>query len=328
MIKIINKLLHCPLAIVVVLLSLSVIVPVVMLAQDNSKPAAPVGQPSSTVEQTTTVGSGENLEQQQTITVEEFVRLLEKEAENKNPKATLLLGTLYERGLGYPPRNYGKAFEYYKKAADLDWPEAFFNLGVCYEIGIGITPDFKKALENYLTASKKGLPMADFKLASLYINGLEVPQDTELGLKYLTAAADKGLTAAIKEVGALYYYGRLGKPKDLTKALEVFRQAAEAGDAEAMKNVGIMYKSGEGSAVNLVEGLKWYLLASQFGYQNEDMTTIIAEIKTSLKADEVAKAENEAKIWTEQFTAAQEAKAKAAQEAETATKPPAPAPKK
>ncbi|MDR2444101.1 MAG: sel1 repeat family protein [Deltaproteobacteria bacterium] len=311
-----SKAIHLPSAVSLGLLTLLLVLfaPIMAWAQE---------QPTSTPQETTTVGP-EAASESRVMTIAELIDVLTQEADKKNPRAMLTLGMLYERG--YPQiRNYGKALNWYQKAAELDLAEAYFNVGVCYEFGMGTAPDFKKALDSYLLASKKGLAQADFKLASLYLNGQEVPVDTEKGLKYLNAAADQGLTAAIKEQGALYYFGNLGTTRDLTKALEIFTKAAEAGDPEAMKNVGIMYSSGEGVGANKTIGLKWYLLAQRFGFQNEAMDNSINELKSGLTEAQIKTAETEANVWAEQFQAAQEARAAAAQEAAAVQPPAAPA---
>jgi TPR repeat protein len=267
--------------------------------------------------------------QQVTVTFDELITMLQAEADKKNPRAMLTLGNIWEGSISAQNRNYGKALDWYQKAADLDLTDAYFHLGVCYEVGMGTAPDLKKAIGNFEKAAAKGFAPADFKLAVLYLNGADgLTQDIDKGMKYLNSAADSGLTLALKELGALYYFGRLNTTKNLTKALEIFNKAAEGGDAESMKNVGAMTISGEGTAANKVEGLKWYLLAFRFGYTVPEMQQTIDDIKAGMTPEEVAKAEAETEAWAAKFTADQQAKAQAnqaaaaaAQEAAQQTKP-------
>jgi TPR repeat protein len=288
------------------------------MAQDQPAPAA-------------TDGEAPAGNQPVAISFERLLALLQAEADKQNPRAMLTLGNILEGGVSLQNRNYGKALEWYQKAADLDMTEAFYHLGVCYEIGMGTTPDLTKALANYEKASAKGYAPADFKLAVIYLNGAEgVTQDAEKGMRHLNAAADTGLTVALKELGAMYYYGNNNLSKNLTKALEIFGKAAEGGDAESMKNLGAMIISGEGTATDKVEGLKWYLLAQQYGYDMPEMQQTIDKIKGDMTADQISQAVAAAKTWSDAYDAEQKAKeaaaqaaAAAAQEAAQQTRPPA-----
>ena len=67
------------------------------------------------------------------------------EAAKGNVNAMLTLGRFYEQGVGVS-RNYTKAMEWYDKAAKAGQPEGYYNLGVCYEIGMGVTADAAKAV--------------------------------------------------------------------------------------------------------------------------------------------------------------------------------------
>jgi TPR repeat protein len=277
-------------------------------------------QPSAGQDTTTTTTGAEQTPVQQTISAEQLIAELESQAKDKNPRAMILLGTLYERGLNNAiKRNFGKALSWYQQAADLELPEAIFNVGVCYEIGMGTAPDPKKALDNFLNAAGKGLPQADLKLASLYLVGDNVPTDIPKGLEYLKKAANTNFPQAQMELGLIYYYGNFGEKRDLTKAKELFQKAADLGAPAAMQNLGIMSVAGEGMEANKVQGLRWYLLAQQYGINTPDMQATIDSVKADLKPEEITKAEAEAKDWATKYQArvdAEQAANQAAQEAE------------
>jgi TPR repeat protein len=297
------------LALLALLAASALAVPATVLAQDAAAAAGAAAAPA---------GDGP---QQVTVSFEELLNMLQVEADKNNPRAMLTLGNIWEGSVSLQNRNYGKALDWYKKAAALDLTEAYFHVGVCYEIGMGVPPDLQVALENYEKASAKGYAPADFKLAVLYLNGAEgLTQDVDKGMAHLNTAADSGLTLALKELGALYYYGRLNVGKNLTKALEIFGRAAEGGDAESMKNLGAMIISGEGRATDKVEGLKWYLLAQRYGYNMAEMTETVNNIKSGMTTEEVAKAEAEAQAWDEKFAAEREAKELADQAAAAAAR--------
>jgi TPR repeat protein len=54
-----------------------------------------------------------------------------------------------------------------RKSADQDHPPAQFNLGVCYEQGLGVEPDMKRAMFWYNKAAEFGNPAAEEKLQAL-----------------------------------------------------------------------------------------------------------------------------------------------------------------
>ena len=65
------------------------------------------------------------------------------------------LGTAYYDGKGVK-KDYQKAIEYYKKAADLGDVVAYVNLGKIYYEGKGVKQDYQKALQYYKKAADLG----------------------------------------------------------------------------------------------------------------------------------------------------------------------------
>jgi TPR repeat protein len=281
------------------------------LNQPNQVQSTPQNQPNSNVAQ------GEN--QPTTITAEELKNALEAQVKENNPRAMMALGSLYEQGFyNSPSRHFGKAMELYQKAAKHDLPDAFFQVGICYEIGMGTTPDPKKAVENFQKAAEKGLPQAEYKLATFYLTGENVTKDIPKGIKYLKKAVDKNFSQALMEWGAILYFGRFEQKRDLTKAKDTFIKAADLGNPLAMNNLAIMSVAGEGMEANKIQGLKWYLLAQKFGLNSPEMQTTIDGVKSDMKDQDISQAETEAKEWTDKFQAKVEAAQAASQAAQVA----------
>lgn len=57
--------------------------------------------------------------------------------------------------------------EWYRKAAEQGYAEAQYNLGVCYEYGIGVLTDRNKAFEWYNKAAVQGDEAAKHALKKL-----------------------------------------------------------------------------------------------------------------------------------------------------------------
>jgi TPR repeat protein len=70
-------------------------------------------------------------------------------------KAQYNLGVCYERGCGVV-KDYGKAVEWYQKAAEQGYAHAQYNLGMFYENGYGVPKDNNKAIEFYKKAAAQG----------------------------------------------------------------------------------------------------------------------------------------------------------------------------
>jgi TPR repeat protein len=110
------------------------------------------------------------------ITPEALFAAMLVNAENGQPQAMLSVGMLYEQGLGVP-KNFGKALEWYERAAFSGEKEGYFRLGVCNEVGMGTVADMTKAVAAYEKAAAMGSASALHKMASLYLTGRGMPKN-------------------------------------------------------------------------------------------------------------------------------------------------------
>jgi TPR repeat protein len=51
-------------------------------------------------------------------------------------------------------KDYKKAFEYFKKAAEQNWVDGQLQLGNMYYNGLGVAPDYKMAVKYFNLASQ------------------------------------------------------------------------------------------------------------------------------------------------------------------------------
>ncbi|WP_026665326.1 tetratricopeptide repeat protein [Butyrivibrio sp. FC2001] len=79
-----------------------------------------------------------------------------------------MLAICYQERLGIDIRDYVKAFNLYKKSADMGNSHAMFNLGLCYEDGIGVPKDYNLAAKWYKKAHDNGEENAAEKCDRLY----------------------------------------------------------------------------------------------------------------------------------------------------------------
>lgn len=236
----------------------------------------------------------------QQISADMAFAMMAGNAEKGNPNAMLTLGAFYEQGIG-TPRNFTKALEWYKKAAEAGLAEGHYNLGVCYEIGMGNVGDIQKAVTHFEKAAELGLVQAMQKLSSMYFTGNGVTQNEGKGLSWLVRAADAGAGDANNTLGVIYLQGLLNQKKDHKKAFDYFSKAADAGNLEAIKNLGVIYKDGLGVKQDTAKAFKWYLISQKGGYQAGDIDVILTELKGKLKPGQIKTAETEATQWIENF---------------------------
>lgn len=225
--------------------------------------------------------------------------LMAAEAENGSPEAMLTLGVLYERGAG-TARNYGKALEWYGKAAEAGLAEGYYNLGVCHEIGMGTAVDPLRAFENFERSAELELAQGLYKLASLYITGFGVDKNEAWGVTLLARAAANH-AGAMNDLGAIFSEGLYGQPRDDVQALEWFGKAAELGNAEAMKNLAVFHHGGDRRPADPKQELKWYALARLAGYPAAALTPAIDALRAEIGDETAKEAEREALAWLQTF---------------------------
>lgn len=63
------------------------------------------------------------------------------------------------------------AVSHLKSATTHRHPEATFNLGVCYELGVGVEKSMKNAMECYRAAASLGHKKAMYNLGVFYVHG-------------------------------------------------------------------------------------------------------------------------------------------------------------
>lgn len=133
--------------------------------------------------------------------------------------------------------------EVVKQSAEAGNQSAQLMLGTMYEDGLGgLTSDLRKAAYWYEKAARQGYPKAQYNLGLLYEDGRGVKQDYQQAAYWYSKAAEAGFTEAQNNLGVLYVMGN-GVAKDLTRAEQLFSAAASQGNVNAKRNLAMLRTS-------------------------------------------------------------------------------------
>lgn len=142
-----------------------------------------------------------------------------------------IVGIWYYTGENLP-LDYKRAATWWSKAAKQSYPLAIGNLGLCYQMGNGVTADSVTAVRLYQKSIKEGNPSL-------------IAQQTQY--------AESGNVFSAVFMGSCLQNGT-GMTKDLTKAAKFYRIAAEKGSVQAQRDLAMLYlNSGKAG-----EAVKWF----------------------------------------------------------------------
>jgi enhanced entry protein EnhC len=179
----------------------------------------------------------------------------EKKAKSGSPEAALLLGMLFDRGLGVE-QDERDAVYWYKKAESN--PVSAFILGTYYAEGHEVRQDKEEAAVLLKQASAAGFAYADLNLAVLEHNKGQV------FLPNLEKAHVLGNTTASLLL-ADYSLAGTSDTAQVRQARGIYQNLAERGDRQAQLKLGYLLEQGLGGKVNMQEAAHWYELAANQG---------------------------------------------------------------
>ncbi|XP_064608112.1 DAP3-binding cell death enhancer 1-like [Liolophura sinensis] len=161
-------------------------------------------------------------------------------------------------------KNMSAAVHHWKEASKLGCAKAQFNLGLCYESGMGVEPNLAEAVKQYSLAAASDHAEAVYNLALVYLQGGQgMEPDPDKGLTLMNKAAKLGLRQAQTYLGV--HYTR-EENEDMTKAVKLFKAAAAQKDPEAQYFLGICYEQGWGTDQNECKAGELYREASAAGH--------------------------------------------------------------
>lgn len=206
------------------------------------------------------------------ITEEEALDYLKKSAKQNNPKALYALFTIYYEGL-IVPQDYSIAIYWLRLGADLEDPACIFSLGLEYQIGKMVEIDDQKAF--YLIKKAANLNYVDAyeMVGNCYLHGWGVEKNINEAKQWFRKGAEKddsGCQTALAD-----YYIEL--EDDYEQAYYWYRKSAEQGDSYAQLKTGAYYATGYKGCVekDINEAIKWYRKSADQG--NTDAQYRLAE---------------------------------------------------
>jgi len=158
------------------------------------------------------------------------------------------LGRLFQKSAG--PDCNTLAVDWFKKALKWNYIKASLALGTHYEKGLGVERDYVQAIYYYEIASREDIAIAALKHARLIMQGeYGIAKDTvyaqqlvDIAVIRLTEEALAGKASSAKSLGRLYRNNQLVNSFDeqerQERTIKWFRLASDLGDAGAMHDLG------------------------------------------------------------------------------------------
>lgn len=168
------------------------------------------------------------------------------------------------------------------KAAEAGDSGAQYELGYCYEKGVGVGHDEIEAIKWYRRAAEGGHAPAQFVLGYFHQGHGLLGYDHAEVLKWYGKASDQGYAKAQFNLGCYYDQGegetitfvrgganvrtKFGVPSNPAEALKWYRKAAENGHAQAQYLMGKSCHSGKGVPEDHAQAAMWWRKAAEQGH--------------------------------------------------------------
>lgn len=149
--------------------------------------------------------------------------------------------------------------------------------------------DYGSALKIWSRLAEKGNARAQNDLGVMYDLGLGVSQDKDLAMTWFRKSAAQGYALAQANIGNSYYNGD-GVPQDYEEAARWYRLGALSGDHESQFYMGEMAAKGLGMPRDPVRAYVWYVFAVENG--SEDAAQALATISAKLSDNQLTRAKD------------------------------------
>ena len=184
-------------------------------------------------------------------------------ANKGDANAQFNLGRCYDKGVGVE-QDYNEATKWFTKAAEQGNVKAQGILGFMFNEGQGVTQDYKEAMKWYKKAAEQGDAPSQFMTGLMFYEGQGVKQDYKEAVKWYTKAAEQGFAGAQCVLGLMFRDGQ-GVTRDYKEEVRWLTKAAEQGQAEAQLDLGVCYYNGQGVKQYYKEAAKCFRKAAEQG---------------------------------------------------------------
>jgi len=123
--------------------------------------------------------------------------------------------------------------------ANLGDADSQFAVALMYDIGIGITQDYRKSVKWYTLAAEQGYAYAQFSLGLAYNNGTGAIQDYREAAKWYEMAAKNGVASAMNNLAILFGAAQ-GVEEDVRMAHMFFNLSVYFGNEDAREGLAIL----------------------------------------------------------------------------------------
>jgi TPR repeat protein len=205
-------------------------------------------------------------------------------------------------------QEFDKAVPLLKKAAELGSAEAQYNLGYCYQAGIGTERDLTKSIEWYSKSAEQGWNDALYAMMMAYGNGQGVNQDSKKAFEYALRCADNNDPTCMFNVIGCYKDGT-GTDQNIAKMLAWAIRLGKLENPENLQlsgtitsarlNLANLYRDGSLIEKDLYKSYLWYLIYNEskvdFSYfKQQSIIEEIKELEGQLTEEQLANSKTEA----------------------------------
>jgi TPR repeat protein len=205
-------------------------------------------------------------------------------------------------------QEFDKAVPILKQAAELGNAESQYNLGYCYQAGIGVEQNSEKAIEWYSKSAEKGWNDGLYAMMMAYGSGNGVQQDFNKAFSFALKCAENGDGTCMFNVINCYKEG-MGTDKDIDKMLEWTIRLGKLQNPENLQksgyitssrlNLAYMYRDGTDVEQDNFISYQWFLIFNEFKrdfsyIQQGQIVKVIQELENKLTTGQKANGQKEA----------------------------------
>lgn len=181
---------------------------------------------------------------------------------------------LYKGYAEFKMAHYAEARQIWTALTGKGTAEAYFNLGILAEDGLGEPRDPARAVALYEQGAKGGSVKAQYRLGQIYREGKLVPADRKAAELWLGKAAEAGDQEAAAQLAVLrggttadpYLAARqLESEGRASEAAAAYRRLSDAGDLRARTRLAWLYEAGRGVDRDLPRAAQLFRSAAEGG---------------------------------------------------------------